>query len=296
MRNIFFKKILETKLNLYFSGVIFLLILFFGLFGLAKNSQADVTLPWSTTYNCAEWKTTDGADTHCDNMVKYGDVTCNPGSYEEQITSIANNPNGGGGGGQRHWEGDGTNVLSGGTRIDFATAQPEVWIRWYLRFPLGFSWNSNQPEDQKMLYFRTDTGTAPYVGIYYQKCRVVAGGVNYASADGTGWSSIMGGSTGDGLWHYYEVHMKVDTNGINGIAEMWVDGVLKLSYANVDYNTPAVGFTWFTIGNNQKIPTNGQCVPVDYDDVAVNNTGYIGPIGATPDVTPPAAPSGLSVS
>jgi hypothetical protein len=40
MRNIFFKKILETKPNLYFSGVIFFAILFFGFFSMAKSSQA----------------------------------------------------------------------------------------------------------------------------------------------------------------------------------------------------------------------------------------------------------------
>jgi hypothetical protein len=69
----------------------------------------------------------------------------------------------------------------------------------------------------------------------------------------------------------------MDTNGYNGIAEMWVDGVRKIHYTDVDFGT-AGGWTYFAIGSNQRYPSNGRCMAVDFDDIAVSNTGYIGPI------------------
>jgi len=69
----------------------------------------------------------------------------------------------------------------------------------------------------------------------------------------------------------------MDTNGYDGIAEMWVDGVRKIHYTDVDFGT-ASGWTYFAIGSNQRYPSNGRCMAVDFDDIAVSNTGYIGPI------------------
>ncbi len=91
---------------------------------------AGVDLPWSTTYDCADWLTL-GDTLNCDGLSPYGGWAHN-GNYE-QIVSAVNNPNGGGSKGQRHRYGDRTNSSSGGTKIEFNSPQPEIWIRWYMR-------------------------------------------------------------------------------------------------------------------------------------------------------------------
>jgi len=61
---------------------------------------------------------------------------------------------------------------------------------------------------------------------------------------------------------------------------MWIDGVKKIEYTDVDYGTTS-GWSWFVIGSNQSTPDNGRNMYVDFDDIAVSNTGYIGPITVT---------------
>lgn len=76
----------------------------------------------------------------------------------------------------------------------------------------------------------------------------------------------------------------MDTNGSDGIGEWWIDGVQVLDVSNIDYGTT----TWTDIRflSNQNAPNNGGCTPVDVDDIAINNTGYIGPLdGSTPTHT-----------
>jgi hypothetical protein len=97
----------------------------------APAADAAVPLPWSTTYNCPDWKQSDGLyppAINCDGLTGYGDWTTSDGK-EEQITAAANYP-GGGGKGQRHWLGDPLANNSGGTKIEWTSPQPEIWIRW----------------------------------------------------------------------------------------------------------------------------------------------------------------------
>ncbi len=106
------------------------------------------------------------------------------------------------------------------------------------------------------------------------------GGQTIESSNASGWTSINGGNIGDGQWHYYEIHFKMDTNSTNGIFEAWVDGSLAVSRTDLDLGSEA-GFSSVTIGSNQHDPSNGTCVPVDFDDIAISTTGYIGPINLT---------------
>lgn len=115
------------------------------------KSIAGVDLPWSTTFDCSEWhKYSDSLS--CDGLEKFGAWHCK-GKYEE-ITVAANFPAGGGGKGQRHWEGDGSNIGSGGLAITFNSLQSELWIRWYMRYEAGFKWN--RLEYDKILYIRSN--------------------------------------------------------------------------------------------------------------------------------------------
>ncbi|MFZ3066075.1 MAG: fibronectin type III domain-containing protein, partial [Nitrospirota bacterium] len=115
---------------------------------LPNIASAAVNLPWSTTYNCPEWKQADG-NPNCDGLTAYGGWVTTDGK-EEQITSAANYPGGAGGRGQRHWLGDGSANNSGGTKIEFTSPQSELWIRWYMRFQTGFTWSDLQ--NFKILY------------------------------------------------------------------------------------------------------------------------------------------------
>ncbi|MEK7657929.1 MAG: fibronectin type III domain-containing protein [Patescibacteria group bacterium] len=107
-----------------------------------------------------------------------------------------------------------------------------------------------------------------------------------------GGTDSNGNKTSDGQWHMYEVHLKTDTNGSNGIAEMWIDGVKRLSYSNAYFGS--AGFDGILIGSNSRDPLNGRCMAVDYDDIAISNTGPIGPITGGGDAQAPSVPIGLS--
>ena len=86
-----------------------------------------------------------------------------------------------------------------------------------------------------------------------------------------GWLSSERGATGDGIFHVYEIHMKRDTNGSNGVWEAWIDG--NRSVSATDVNWGGASFSWFVLGDNQYNPSNGGDRYTDYDDVAVSATG-----------------------
>jgi hypothetical protein len=270
-----------------FARIFFLTALILGAFQVfADSGEAGVDLPWSTTFNCPDWNGSGGLD--CSGLRAGGSWTCN--GRAEQITSSANNSSAGKG--QRHWKGDGTNLNSGGLEINFNTPQGEIWVRWYMRYEAGFKWSSLSYD--KIIYL--DNTTVPEF-YEWDRLNVYAGGVNNASVTG-GWDTVMkngqidpatGHRTSDGRWHCYEVHLK--NNGSNGVAEFWVDGVRRLSASNVNFGT---NFTRILFGSNQKSPGNGGCGCVDYDDIAVSNRGYIGPLSNTgSSVKKPSAPAFL---
>ena len=60
----------------------------------ASPGYSAVTLPWSTTFNCADWQQNNTLS--CDGTGAYGGWTCD-GSHNDQITIAANNPSGSGG-------------------------------------------------------------------------------------------------------------------------------------------------------------------------------------------------------
>jgi hypothetical protein len=94
----------------------------------------------------------------------------------------------------------------------------------------------------------------------------------------------------DGSWHCYEVHFKTNTttSPYNGVYQFWFDGVLKANFTNVDYMKDTIN--WMLIGSNQSSPANGGCRYLDFDDIAISNTGYIGPLGNRPK-----PPTGLKI-
>ncbi len=271
--------------------IAFLTVLFFTLF---LNISNAATI-WSSTFNCSSW--TEGQSLNCDSLAAYGGWTCN--GQGAQITSAANYSGGGGGLGLRRFEGDGDNVVSGSTQIYFA-AQNEIWVRWYMRYQSGFKWGAPAGLDyDKVLYFDNSV-VAEFHS--WNSVNIFTTQGNHDSSGG-GWDTVManggndgaGHKTSDGQWHYYEVHLKRETSGSNGVGEFWVDGVKYLSNSSITYGTT---FSYVIFGVNENSPSNGGCRYVDYDDIVVATTGPIGPIGGgtpPPVAAAPAAPVGLMV-
>ena len=304
------KNFTKNKIIIFF-GIILAIIFFANAFFYSSPSYAAVSLPWSTTYNCSDW--TQGQTLSCDGISTYGDWTTSNGS-KEQITAPANYPSGGGGKGQRHWLGDGYTNNSGGLTVNFSSPQSEIWMRWYMRFEQGFAWN--YLNNYKLIYVNTGTSRVilGWDGSNYLRVRVDSTNQNYnnnINFPAGGWDAVMvnGGTyiqtsangatpgqinqTSDGQWHIFEIHLKVDTNGTNGIIEWWVDQVKVTNVTNANLN--AVPISVAVIGSNSTYPLNGRDMYVDYDDIAISTTGYIGPI-VSGDTTAPTQPTNLAAT
>ena len=78
-----------------------------------------ITLPFSTTYDCAEQTQFDGIWVTCQGLGRAGDWTTKNGG-KEQISSAANYPGGGGGRGQRHWIGNSIDNTNGSGSISYS--------------------------------------------------------------------------------------------------------------------------------------------------------------------------------
>jgi hypothetical protein len=249
--------------------------------------SASITLPWSTTFDCSEWVS--GTNSiNCNGLE--GGLTCAEGPCNcESITSAANHAAGAGGKGQRHPICTGSGSSGGGSVVYFATPQRELWIRWYMRYDSNFSWNQYRG---KIFYLYTN-GNVELIPEWEENTgssfSFTAQGASYNNEIiSRGFDDIMGSGSGDNVWHYYEIHIKADSNGANGIGEIWVDNLPVQSLTNINYgmSNGSVGWTRMTIGSNyNSVSAKGNC---DYDDIAISNTGRIGQISTSPSVTPPS--------
>jgi len=255
---------------------------------------------WSSTFNYGECSQFGGGGmpdcgTATPDGINYNWGGASVGGKYTQVTAAANNPAGGGGNGHRAWIGDGQNINSGQIAVRFPH-KTELWVRWYERYQAGFNWNPLGYS--KELYFTTDgPGISVIVEPHSSYYSLVAQGtpVGYPVSTSYGWNSIMGGSKSDGLFHCYEIHMKMDTNGSDGVGELWIDGVLRASNTKVNWSnnnsSAQKGWKSFDVKTNANNPSNGQVMYVDFDDFVVYYTTppsrdaqgnpYIGPIGGT---------------
>ncbi|HEY3278590.1 MAG TPA: hypothetical protein VGJ94_18375 [Syntrophorhabdaceae bacterium] len=263
---------------------------FIGVAIVAHSFAGVVSLPWSSSLDCAPW-TYDGSynvtpPAGCSEFqLESSGSAC--GTYS-QIVAAANR-SGSAGNGIRQLVGPGDNVGTTGFDINFGS-EPSVWIRWYQRYQTGFTWSTL--DHHKDLYLVDYTNGKTNQGIipepYYDTYRVF-----YASGSTTnavlssdpahsGWSYI-----GDGNWHLYELHVTKA-----GLIQMWIDE-RQIINANTGTTFP---YNWGLVlfGSNSATPSS-TCKAVDYDDLAISNTGYIGPAGGGGGSTPPAVPTGLTV-
>ena len=165
-------------------------------------------------------------------------------------------------------------------RIAFNSPQSELWIRWYMRYEQDFEWNPLVQD--KILYI--DVNTHPFLVFGYNwsdEVQFLADGNPYSVGAGNGWNTIMANGTtdargnkkSDGQWYLYEIHIKMDTNGSNGIGEAWIDGIRRFSRSDMDFGSQTFGKTGWShigIGNNNQIPTTTRCMFVDFDDISIS--------------------------
>jgi len=266
-----------------------------------------------------------------------GHTTYQSGDYISSITTGANNINGSGGRGNRIVTGGGTNTGTASLAVEFAAPQPELWLRWYMRYEAGYNWQVRDagtgpyPSYDKHFFLNTQ-GTPDAIPEYKGREYAISsqGTVDSGSlitSGELGWPTIMGivtdadvgagrdakllaGGDSDGDWHCFEVHLKMDTTGLdgvgnNGVGQMWIDGELILDSDTQDFsgsvNQATVREGWINclLGSIQGL-VEGKGIlsvfDVDIDDIVIYNqtppntdadgNPYIGPIGEEPTPTP----------
>ncbi len=281
--------------GLLFTAVIScsLVILFYNV------SEAGISLPWSTTFNCPDWTQTIGSDNfNCDGITNLGYYLYGGFGSPANVSVMnasGNNPGGGGGKGFRVAYGPGWDVVAAVPKIYFNSPVHEFWIRFYMRWPSTAGMVAAD-DNQKLIYYGLNAAppsdsVAGYIvmwgGSYELYTQYASTPTTYYS--GGGAQSMWGGSYGDNKWHYIEMHFRANSpSGTkNGLWEIWQDGVKEGSYSGVDFYGD---FTNFTIPNNDKF-TASSSFYIDIDDIAIRTTGYIGPISGTSSAPPLAAPS-----
>lgn len=250
-------------------------------------SRAQVPTVFQTTFNIPPWTQGGGSD-----PAPSGDGIAHaldsfPAGFPDQIIAAANYPGGGGGLGYRHYRGNGSNVNGGGLIISFSPAVTEVWVRFYMLYSLGFGFTGSGPIYTKDHYWNQG-GNYLIFGIQGNHAWGITDISSPNHNGNLSWSGSQGGITGDGLWHLYEYHVKLDNP--NSILEIWIDNVRVLNATGLTLGSSPL--SWFELGSNQADVTN--CNPVcytDYDDIAISTSGRIGPIGTVL----PAAPRNLRV-
>ena len=252
--------------------IIFLTTIFLGIFGLASSSRA-LTLPWSCGFEGGSLSSCGLSSENSSNTDFTSSSASHTGTYGYRVTVNS-----------------GDNNSLGGFYAD-SLASPtnpsDVYVRWYMRVPSSISFANFY----KLIYFHTSN----YTCLDFSEGNLVLETANFNASINWGIGDIMAGCThggyascyGDSQWHEYELHIKN-----NGFFEMWTDGVYRGSATNSQPDTDLNGLLEFMVNGHGVVGSGG----VDWDDMAISTTGPIGPLGGSSDTTPPAAPSGLSVS
>jgi len=219
------------------------------------------------------------------------------GGVGEQITAAANYPGGGGGKGQRHWIGArtpagkrGQSATSGALVLTLEKGQEEFWIRWYTRFQKGFKFKKYM--GFKMLYLYDDAPTQQGYAYFMMakgkdtlQLYTQLGDHRNLGSDkpGCGWMTVYPTGVSDGSWHCYELHLKRETAGkSDGVMEVWLDGRKVITEKTVSFGLADKKslFKTFVIGSNIWWVDNDQNMYIDFDDIAISGSGYIGPISS----------------
>jgi len=257
------------------------------LLGTASTTEAAVTPPWSTTFDCPAidvCAAPNGSDI-CDGLERGLTSPLNT-----SVGSEANFVGGGGGSGLVRDIGDGNTMDSVGpsgcdTSIDFESPTTEVWFRWHFSFEAGMPVNSDNGFGRhKLIFMHLISGSGRRFSDIDGGFTLVGGGANQTSS--FNFDDFYDSGTSDGTWHGVEVHIDTSTN----LFEAWV------YKDNVDDPTPILSTSANSFGSPLRrieFPSNfrtdftgaknGTTYHAYYDDLAVSASGRIGPVGGCPD-------------
>lgn len=279
MRNLIKKKYLCQKRNLYFTGLIS--IIMFGIFCFAKNSEASVI--WGDHFDsepdfvCTTAQEPASLLTGIEGGKYYEDCSCNHTSNTE-IGIENNSKHGNSGKGLRYRfdnSGDATQTCQ--LRVHDSGAYPHFFWGFWMKIPdhpIG-----GADGNLKLSRFYAN-GSSIIPGI-----NLATGEFNlfWQGAGRLGWSSwpkIDLYTVPDSGWHYYiqEFGSGQAGDGDNdyfdgtGIYRMWIDGELELERINIDWGVSGTPFSWAGGYLSEQVENlngnyNGGLHDVNFDDV-----------------------------
>lgn len=271
----------------------FLSMLFFLGLSTSTAAMASVSLPFSTSFDssgCAEGLNLYNGASSCSGLSNGGNKATKVCTYDSVLHTSANNPLGSGRG-VSHCVDAGKNYQGGTFSVSFPK-QTDLWVRAYIRFPSGFTWSNLQ---EYKLFWISDGNN--YVGSQGSEriFSLYAGNTmrfwNQYNTDG---NEVVVGTTGhgwnilgDGNWHYIEAHVKYNS-GSNGHEDGWLDGVQVI---NKDLNMTNSSGGWASVEFMTNADSPAGSYEVQMDDVAISNTGYIGPLSGTGGSSDTTAPT-----
>ena len=231
------------------------------------------SLPFSASFNCPAFSTNGQAilPSGCSDISDcawFGEpvdtIGCTDasGPHYSQLTSAANR-SGSPGLGLRQWVGP---EYTNGFGINFTPAS-SVNIRWYERYDPGINLGGNPHKD---VYIRNAASDWTNYAIPEPESQggnyriaILSEGRNLYATPPISIPTLI-----DGSWHYYEVHL--DPSNV----KVYIDGTPYID------ESISVSNTWSAVvfGSNTDGPTvNTNCLPIDYDDIAITAGTYIGP-------------------
>jgi len=196
--------------------------------------------------------------------------------------------------------------FSGGRAVVSFASQNELWIGAWHRYSSGFVWNGNGTKRDFLVL--QDTGAFGFPG------NMATGWMGNPSAPsivatnqivwGTGTANFPCSYTAvTNQWVWMEEHHVINTPGVaDGIFEQYVNGVRVCRYTNVPYRDSSVSTGWGLFYHTAEWGGGGGSIPatqywwVDHTMISTTPIGVPGGAPPTIDTTPPAAPTGLTVT
>lgn len=261
---------------------------------LAANGGSFVDGVWQHNHDVADESfQTSGYLTGYNYRVDYNSTI--DGNYG-QIVGDAKNPLSPGRAGVRKWIGNATNVSTATPAFNFGASYPELWVRYYIRYQEGFSWDGGAPHYDKLLrmFMNYHGGTNSNVYIELQGASRIhlstEGAVSayrYPDPDDTasetnGWSNLFtdNGTTSHGRFVCLEMYVKAESSvgADDGIIRIWAEGNLIVEKTNMQFVDPGSADAtaqvagWMNLFiSNQNGANNTPSGYVDFDDIVIYN-------------------------
>ncbi len=199
--------------------------------------------------------------------------------------------------------------LYGGVAPDIVsrsfTSTNEMWIQYWFKYSSNWRWNTIM---NKQIYVPTGSQSLPeevnfFIGAMSQWGEQIGFSTQHNSDSSLNQTfRSFGWTLTKGVWHKVVIHVKMNTAGVqDGIAQVWVDDVLRINQSNVLYRKTgqSYGFTNFQMtpiygGGKETIPTEQY---LWFDHVLVQTTPITDSSSPPPDLPKePTPPSGLNIS